>query len=533
MDPMGRRLSCPLLVLPVALLAGGPAFAQTTIHVPDDVPTIQGAIALALPGDTVLVKPGLYPETLNFLGKAITVKSEAGPATTIVDAGQTDSVVTFTSAEGPGSVLEGLTLRNGNATPGYGDGGGIRIESSSPTILNNVVRDNSACAGAGVSVGFGSPLIQGNVIISNRQAGCSGGTGGGGIGLRGAASAQVIGNVIAGNAMSSADGGGLALFAAGTPTIRGNVISGNTTNGNGGGISLGNSSNALIAGNLIVRNRAFAGGGIAWLVPSGNDGPQVVSNTIADNQAQQGSGIDADGFDAATLLVDNIVVASPGQVAVFCGNFNDLNPPLFHSNDVFSPSGTAYGGICSDPTGSDGNISADPMFVDATAFNYRLRKGSAAIDAGDDTAPGLPATDLDGLSRVVDGDGNGVSNVDMGAFERNPPRCGVDLTFDSGTLNLGLELYTPEPARWSVLLAHSDKIARLWSVTIPAVAPPTSFSVPIRGFPNVGTVGVLSVLQGPTGVTCVAFDIVDTGGLGASAKEIQLRLERMSSSGLE
>src|SRR5262249_12850331 len=81
------------------------AAAQNTIHVPADQPTIQAAINVASPGDTVLVAPGSYVENINFLGKAITVTSSDGAASTILDGGGVKSVVTFNSAESSGSVL--------------------------------------------------------------------------------------------------------------------------------------------------------------------------------------------------------------------------------------------------------------------------------------------------------------------------------------------------------------------------------------------------------------------------------------------
>src|SRR5215470_16851505 len=113
--------------------------APTTFRVPSDRLTIQSAINDATDGDTVLVAPGTYSENIDFSGKAITVTSESGPQDTIIDAGNADSVVSFTSGEGRDSVLNGFTLKNGRPPSTRSpEGGGIRIQGSSPTITNNV-----------------------------------------------------------------------------------------------------------------------------------------------------------------------------------------------------------------------------------------------------------------------------------------------------------------------------------------------------------------------------------------------------------
>ncbi len=55
-----------------ALGAVGVALAATT-HVPVEHDRIQAAIDAAATGDSVLVQPGTYPESIDFRGKAITV----------------------------------------------------------------------------------------------------------------------------------------------------------------------------------------------------------------------------------------------------------------------------------------------------------------------------------------------------------------------------------------------------------------------------------------------------------------------------
>ena len=111
-----------------------------TIHVPRDYSTIQMAIENAENGDTVLVVQGTYMENIDFLGKAISVVSESGYQAMIIDGSQAGSVVICNKGEGEDSVLDGFTITNGYSF--YG--GGINIDSSSPTIINCAFLKNEA-----------------------------------------------------------------------------------------------------------------------------------------------------------------------------------------------------------------------------------------------------------------------------------------------------------------------------------------------------------------------------------------------------
>ena len=389
---------------------------DTVINVPAEAATIQAAIDRAIDGDTVLVAPGTYVETINFLGKAITVTSEEGPARTIIDARGAGSVVTFRSRETRASVLSGFTIRGGGNTS---TGGGIAIGSSSPTIDGNIVTENQSCSGVGIYSTFGSPLIRNNKITRNSIHGCTGGWGIG-VYIGGNSAAELVGNEISDNTGAAASGGGVALFAAGNATVRGNVIARNVTSGEagcgwGGGIMTANFSEAKVVGNVIVGNVACFGGGVHW---GGSTGSNVfVNNTIADNEGSLSwPGMYVSGFDARNQLHNNIITARTGP-ALYCENAASLTSPVLRSNDVFSALGAAYGGTCADQTGLGGNISLDPGFVDAVRGDYRLTMASAAIDAGNDSAPELPATDVIGNARIADGNGDGGAHVDLGAFE--------------------------------------------------------------------------------------------------------------------
>jgi parallel beta-helix repeat protein len=389
----------------------------STIHVPGEVVTIQGAIDAAQDGDTVVVAPGTYVEHINFSGKAITVRSSGGVDKTILDGNQAGTVVTFDAYEWRTSTLQGFTIQNGLADF---EGGGIAVAGASPTITDNRIIANGACNGGGISIYGGTALIQRNVISHNNRSGCFGGGGGGGIYIAGGA-VEIVENKISNNELTDGDGGGIYMFGGGTPTIRGNTIKDNSTLYEGGGIMMVNQSDALIVQNVITGNRAGKGGGISWLTPSGTRGPYLVNNTIIDNDSAQGSGVYADGYDANTLLVNNIIVSIAGQSAIHCGDFNDLNPPQFRHNLVYSPSGSAYGGTCTDQNGTKGNITADPLFYIPSPGSYYLTARSPALDAGDNGAPSLPSLDIMGKARIVDGNNDGTAVIDIGAQEFQVP----------------------------------------------------------------------------------------------------------------
>ena len=159
--------------------------------------------------------------------------------------------------------------------------------------------------------------------------------------------------------------------------------------------------------------------GIYWGIPSGDRGPFLINNTIADNFATQGGAVYASGFQAQAELINNILVSSGAATTLYCDPTYVSTPPILNSNDVFTTSGAPYGGTCSGLAGTNGNISADPTFVNETGGDYHLASGSPAIDTG--TSTQAPSTDLAGSPRPQDGNGDGIAAFDMGAYEAPPP----------------------------------------------------------------------------------------------------------------
>ena len=434
-------MACVLTVGVVAARESEPA----TIRVPEHYASIQHAIDAAVSGDTVVVGPGTYSETIDFRGKNITVTSEQGPQVTIIDGHGAGSVVSFKQGETRDAVLSGFTLRGGYSNS-FG-GGGIAIIGASPTIRDNTVRDNQSCnSGAGISSHNGSPLIEHNTITRNGFRGCSGGWGLG-IYIFGNSSAEIVGNLITENnddGRAAGAGGGLALFSAGRPTVRGNTISNNVivapTGGcsaRGGAMAIANDMQGTIADNLIVGNKACVAAAIYWIGYGSNGGAVFANNTVADNEGRFGApAMYTAGVDSRTWIANNVIATRSGA-ALQCDNVVNLPGPILAANDMFrGDAGSPYAGTCADQTGLNGNISADPIFINAATGDYRVRMTSPVIDAGNDAVPQLPSVDLSGGSRIVDGNGDGVPQVDMGAFEyRNQApvaNAGADYTVTLG-----------------------------------------------------------------------------------------------------
>lgn len=457
--PARRLLAIPTAAIAIVLFSLC-ALAQNTIHVPADQTTIQAAINAASTGDTVMVDPGTYAENINFNGKAITVTSSGGASVTVIDGSGTAPVVIFASGEGPSSTLNGFTIQNGTSTfnTQY-EGGGIYINSASPTITNNVIQNNTACSeGGGIAVSFGSPKIQGNTIQNNTQSACSGGPGGGGIALGGNGSAQVIGNLILNNSWPSGNGGGISMNAAGTPTIKNNIISGNTASGvspaaQGGGVAMQNDSNPLMVQNLIYNNSAGQGSNVFISVPSGSRGPLLVNNTIVGGLGgNQGTAVYSIGFDNQVQFFNNLLIAPAGQNAVYCdGTYSQL-PPTFTSNDAFSSGGSGLDGTCAGQSGGNGNFSAEPQFVNAGGADFHLQPASPAVDAGSNAAPNLPPADFAGNVRILDGNNDCVSAIDLGAYELVRA---ANVSFSSNALNFGSQPVGTASGPQSVTLSNT------------------------------------------------------------------------------
>ena len=465
------------------------AAAQKTIHVPADVPTVQGGINAASTGDTVLIAPGTYHENLDFLGKAITVTSSGGPATTIINGSFKAPVVTFQSQETRASILSNLTLEEGNSTLDFSGNpltsGGIYVgPQAAPTILNNVLTTNGC---SGIYSSSGNPLIQGNEItqtLFNSAFTCFS-PGGPAISLNGGSystpfkdlTPTVVGNTIEeNNAPEAISTTGIYVFGGASVIIENNIIRNNLTGGVGTAVSINDPKSAtgnspiytagafLFLQNLVYGNKATGGdGGLRLFFNPAGDIPAqslIANNTISNNTGFLSASsatlpsspqVDLQQALSPVSLVNNIIVGSGSMPTVTCTStkgFANPTPPVLDTNDIFNSTGPAFGGSCA----GLGDLSFNPLFTDASTGDFHLLPISSAIDAGKNSVFYLQPKDIEGNTRPIDATGQGYPIVDLGAYETqgisdaNPTTIILtpsSISVDAGTtIELSAQLYS-------------------------------------------------------------------------------------------
>ena len=277
------------------------------------------------------------------------------------------------NGEGPDTILEGFTITGGNAIDSCG--GGLLSDNSSPTVIR--------CAFIGNIAGFGGGIC-GDAIVSQ----C----------LFSDNSAQTGGGTWRVSTVAH------STFLRNTASMGGGVHSAET-----------------VAGCTFIDNEEgiFEAGDVADCVFTGNLGAAltnaqtVVNCRFIDNPHNaMVTRLDVQSVVTHCTFLNNEIGITNAQDGT-----TTVTNCIIRGNTLAAiegPATVSYSNIEGGWEGP-GNIDIDPAFADAQG---RLSTGSPCIDTGTNDPPGgLPAADIDGNARPLDGNGDGKAVADMGAWE--------------------------------------------------------------------------------------------------------------------
>ena len=424
--------------------------------------------------DRIVLAPGVYEGegnvNIDFGGKEVAVHSvdpndPAVVAATIIDCNGIHPLTidpytlakstadrrafVLRSGEGAEASIEGLTIINGSAT---GSGGAVLCEWSSPRIVNCIFRNNeSAASGGAICLCNGNPAVERCTLEENRA-----GYGGAIAGYSLDGHTRVVNCLIWAN-LAVTSGGGLSCSSGAQVVgclIAANEAQGRTSWGRsvvgGGGVMLGGDG-AVLANCTISGNIAMSGSGLATGCTDTTQGVATLYNCIVWGNSNSGPAESQIAFSGCCPMCRRSSVPVAIRACRSCIQIPDelsmgrYGIPVTYIEDA----------NCTH---------ADPHFVSPETGDYRLSADSPCVDAPSGSWPvPLPATDLAGMARLVDFDGDGVAQPDMGAYEASPSD---DMFLIPSSRSVRFHAYdsAPSPPAQTLVIRNSGSGSLQWTI---------------------------------------------------------------------
>lgn len=255
--------------------------------------TISHAIAVAAPGDKILVEPGTYAESLNITQK-VEIEADAGDGAnatnTIINATGDSNGVTISGSAADGTMIKGLTVENA-------DNHGIFVVNSDNVVITEMVATQDGInADAKIAedkaielVGTAHDLVVDNTVTANGQGGI--GVADNGVMNPGAptpmgTAAPALDNIVEGNTISNS-GKACGIVVASYNTNEGvldTIVSDNSVSTSPAGIVVAaDTPDSSAIGNVVIDNTAFNNSLPGVILHSNAPGDIVSNNSVIGN----------------------------------------------------------------------------------------------------------------------------------------------------------------------------------------------------------------------------------------------------------
>ncbi len=407
-----------IFYLPLLYLAFNARSTTITVEPGDH---ISDSLLTLSQGDTLFLSPGVYlnSEEQPFLTagpvqSGVIITSEQHNRAVLDGQDVERSILSLIGPHDSFVIVENLVITGGNATGTSAfNGGGISASESKAIVSNCLVTGNTALIGGGIGAEGGILQLQYSTLSNNEAL-----VTGGGIDLYSCNFTGYMLKFISN--ISSDDGGGLNAYQS-TLELSNALFQYNYSGDDGGAITVlqGTSSFSFLTLNS---NEAFDDGGGVRIHTT--DSVSVVSSIVTSNLGKGGI---------------NVISANIPYIShVCCWNNTFAN---YHGME--------------DPTGSDGNISEDPLFADSDLNLSQLSAGqpenSPAVNAGHSA---VENTSVSGLSTRTDSLPD-TAVADMGFHHFNTEQTGIVTELSEETVTM---IITPSPATASVTVTLSQNI---------------------------------------------------------------------------
>ena len=330
-------LSCTALGIKVTVVPGDAL---------NDSLTLLGA------GDTLYLTPGLYtssiPEPMLFCSESqggVTILSDPLNRAVLDGEDIERSVLVFSGPFTYPVYVENLVITGGNATNSESFiGGGVYCNESVSSLSNCLITENSALIGGGIGA-EGSSLFLFHCTFTENQ--------------------------------SQVTGGGLDLYAS---DLTGFMLrfENNSSSDDGGGLNSYQSS-ILLSNALFTGNYSGDDGGGMTILQGTADMEYITMN--GNEASDDGGGMRVHTIDSLSLR-SSIITSNLGKGGI---NVISTTAPEVTNTCCWNNEFANYHGM-EDPSGTQGNLSLDPLFADSQLNLSQVAAGqlwnSPAVDAG-------------------------------------------------------------------------------------------------------------------------------------------------------